>query len=442
MRSKSPVRQPFNFQSQMMMHNNSSANSLTGHTRTSSNTGLKPAHRKGHRYKHSSVSMNLFQEPKLRADINIPVTLPFPKLGEIRGSLSHEQSTQVAWGLWHVLLSALLYLINRHTGLPNFDTLSHLVFYDSVSIMAMIIVNVMGNFDCWNTSLIKYPFGLGRIQVLAGFALAIWLSFVGFDLSNHCVEAYMAEFVVGEGHAHDTPSGGHSHHHHHAHPDMSGYDVVNGNRFVFLFMLLLTIFTTIVSAKLIRSDSSHKSLANIVSMSDLKVTKWDRQQLWARLSQKMNNPAHLLTLVLADLLLLTYNPFYPCAINEKIMAFTIAILIIVLGIKLTHKLGLILILSFPASAKQFDRLLHEVENDIKNLDAFKSSTNLSEIFITKFNYKLYVIGLRLKMIGGSDQDECLLRNDIVRLIKRHLSDYEERAVDNDAFEITVDIDRL
>ena len=53
--------------------------------------------RKGHRYKHSSVSMNFFQEPEVKEPLNIIQSLPVPNFKDL--------SSNLIWPKTHVQLS-------------------------------------------------------------------------------------------------------------------------------------------------------------------------------------------------------------------------------------------------------------------------------------------------------------------------------------------------
>ncbi|KAK7717852.1 cation diffusion zinc membrane transporter Zrg17 [Botryosphaeria dothidea] len=79
--------------------------------------------RRGHKYKHSSVSHQIFLEPAPRAPLQVPASLPLPNWSEIRSSMTPEQKMR---GLWferfEVLTGLAMAVILIFTG---FDLVSH-----------------------------------------------------------------------------------------------------------------------------------------------------------------------------------------------------------------------------------------------------------------------------------------------------------------------------
>ncbi|KMK60914.1 cation efflux family protein family [Aspergillus fumigatus Z5] len=94
--------------------------------------------RRGHKYKHSSISHQIFLEPPPRAPLALPNSLPIPTLKECRST-----------------------------------------------------VDVLSNFEVWKRSSIRHPFGLERAEVLAGFAMCVLLLFMGMDLISHNLQHFL-----------------------------------------------------------------------------------------------------------------------------------------------------------------------------------------------------------------------------------------------------------
>lgn len=441
-----PVRAlPFNFQLQMMMHGNSLNQLLTGQL-------LRPAHRKGHRYKHLSVLMNFIAEPAPRAEINLPMTVPLPTFGEVWASLSPSQWFHSVWACWHVAMAAVVYLAAHHWHFPGLDTLAHLVFYDALAVLCVLVVLAMANFDCWTALLIRYPFGLGRIEVLVGFVLAVWLSFVGFDLVNHCIEEYVARFIMGKSEEHGlhgAEAAAHSHgvdHHH-----VPGATAVAAHPWIFQLVVWAAVATLMVTSYIVKSNT-HRAVHRMLH--PLATT--------AKLARVVASPAHAVMLALSLYLAVAFNPWFPHAwLPQDVVTFVVLVTMLAVGARQVYWLGMVLILLFPATQREFHRLYHTIEEGVERLDLFKQHAELRNLFITKFNHRLYVIGARVVMRGASDRDELALRQDVVLVVKRALLAYDTTldqpaagAADSEGWEdvpdplhdkqveVTIDVDRM
>ncbi|CAK7230511.1 cation diffusion zinc membrane transporter Zrg17 [Sporothrix bragantina] len=191
----SPASNPFNFQTQYIST-----------SPVKSNIGL----RRGHRYKHSSVSAQhqIFQEPPPRPPPVLPASLPVPTVREAWASMHRDQRARLYWCLCHAAVAVFVFLCASEGGDSlALTALSHLVFFDVGSAAVCVAVDVLGNFEVWRRSTIRHPFGLRRAEVLAGFAMSIFLVFGGFDLLSHdlkdCLEAATSSAVApGAAHAH------------------------------------------------------------------------------------------------------------------------------------------------------------------------------------------------------------------------------------------------
>ncbi|KAF3908396.1 hypothetical protein ABW21_db0200650 [Orbilia brochopaga] len=83
--STPPTRSPFNFK-QMPM---------APPTNTPALPVQQPNQRRGHRYKRSSISHQIFAEPKPRAPLAVPLSLPIPTFKEWRQSMTKEQKIRL-----------------------------------------------------------------------------------------------------------------------------------------------------------------------------------------------------------------------------------------------------------------------------------------------------------------------------------------------------------
>lgn len=198
-RSPSPVRShtplngaynPFNFEPQVV-----------------TSSPARPSQRKGHRYKHSSVSINFFQEPEARAPLAIPLSLAIPTFAECWQSITPRQYARLAYVVLRVI--AVWSLFAGSYAAHSTAALAHLVAYDVVVNTVTAGVDILGNFEVWAQSSLRLPFALQRVEVLVGFALSITLMFFGFDIFSHVIQDI----------AQTLASDGHEHAHHHGRPD-------------------------------------------------------------------------------------------------------------------------------------------------------------------------------------------------------------------------------
>lgn len=116
---------------------------------------------------------------------------------------------------------------------PALTALSHLLMFDFLGALCCVTTDVLGNFDVWSRSSIRHPFGLERLEVVAGFAMSVFLAFMGFDLITHGLKHALEDV------------GGHESHHPHEHTRISAGSLDS--------TVLLAIGVTLVSAYLLRN---------------------------------------------------------------------------------------------------------------------------------------------------------------------------------------------
>lgn len=120
--------------------------------------------------------------------------------------MHRDQRIRLYWCMCHAAVAVFVFLCAAEGGDSlALTALSHLVFFDVGSAAVCVAVDVLGNFEVWRRSTIRHPFGLRRAEVLAGFAMSIFLVFGGFDLLSHdlkdCLEAATAS-TTASAHAH------------------------------------------------------------------------------------------------------------------------------------------------------------------------------------------------------------------------------------------------
>lgn len=418
-RASSPSKQPFNFKPQDSMNGG----------------GAKPAHRKGHRYKHSSVSMNLFQEPLPIDKVNLqqnllPDLYPIPNLRESLASADLFQRGKLAFALFHFLVSGVVFWFGVKSQQPAFSTLSHLVFYDSLGSILVAFVDIMSNFEAWSKSSIAYPFGLGRLEVLTGFALSASLVMVGCDLVSHFVEELVVSYVqLADDHA------SHEHGSHLIH----GSNNPTVNWFFYELVLVIVILVTWLTSTVIFSEGAfYKMLLNTEAspqstsgILDKHEANADGNVPYAKrlLSIFVKNPIRLLTLLYS--LFLFVVPLIPPTLKEEFgfdineaSTLVVACTLCYAGWSLLKTLGGILLISFPYSDYDYNVLKATIIDKILGLPSFKNSYVLGNFFFTKVNYQLYVVGVTVSMRGGSADEESRLLFEINRVIVSALNAFE------------------
>ncbi|EJT76363.1 cation efflux family protein family [Gaeumannomyces tritici R3-111a-1] len=314
---------PFNFQTQIIS---------TSPVR--SNVGQ----RRGHRYKHSSISAQhqVFQEPPQRPPPVLPASLPVPTLREAWASMYREQRLRLYWCLCHAAVAVYVFL--SASGSLAMTALSHLVFFDVGSAAICVCVDVLGNFEVWRRSSVRHPFGLQRAEVLAGFAMSIFLIFGGFDLLSHNIKHMLEGVGEHENHLPVIPAGpadhaahaGHGHGHAHSHADRVNPGTVDTAS-------LAAIVATLVSAY---------GLKNHGRIGRAMLVQYP-SYLSSLLPAVLSNPFHFLTLFFSFLMLLL--PLLSVGTFvwlDRLICAAIAVSMFVLGARLAVAQGLMLLMSY------------------------------------------------------------------------------------------------
>ncbi|KAI1191963.1 cation efflux family-domain-containing protein [Nemania serpens] len=385
---RSSAPNPFNFQTQVIST-----------SPVKSNVGQ----RRGHKYKHSSVSAqhHIFQEPPPRPPLALPRDLPMPTLNETWKSMSRDQRHRLYWCICHGLVANWLFL-SAHGSL-TMTALSHLVFFDVGSALICVAVEVLGNFEVWKRSSIRYPFGLERAEVLAGFAMSIFLIFGGFDLVSHNVKHVL------EGHgSHDDSSsgsgshGGHAHEHDEPRVAMGSID----------FVSLAAIVATLISAFGLRN---HARISRAMRVSYL-----------ASLPSILSNPFHFLTLSVSTLLVML--PLFSIHLHimlDSVICGLIAIAMFGLGARLAVAQGLMLLMSYGGRAGSASGKHKEfgVADVLREIETEPSIEGVEEAQFWQVHYGLCMANLKLRVARGLD-DATLsrLRLRISNLIQNRLGE--------------------
>lgn len=285
--------------------------------------------RRGHKYKHSSVSHQIFLEPPPRAPLQLPASLPIPTFKEYRSSITREQRLRLAWCFCHLSVAGLVQW-TAHESLA-LTVLSRLIFYDALGAFLCVGVDVGSNFEVWKRSTIRHPFGFERSEVIAGLGMSVGLLFMGLDLISH-----------GLTHALED-KGGHTPHHassSHAHERVSPGSID--------LAALSGIVSTVVSAILLKN---HARIGKVMRLGAI-----------ANLPSVLSNPSHFLTLSCSTLLLLL--PLLSIQMYvwlDRTLSFSVAIAMVALGWIQGWTLGKMLMMSY--SGPGVSAVMYDIETD-------------------------------------------------------------------------------
>ncbi|KAK5993160.1 putative zinc transporter zrg17-like protein [Cladobotryum mycophilum] len=368
--SQAATPNPFNFQTQVIST-----------APVKSNIGQ----RRGHRYKHSSISTQhqIFQEPPPRPPPVLPASLPIPTIKEAWKSLHRDQRMRLYWSLCHVAVGMFIFF--KSEGSLAAMALSHLVFFDAGSAAVCVVVDVLGNFEVWRRSSIRHPFGLERAEVLAGFAMSIFLLFGGFDLVSHNLK----HFLESLGH--------HEAHHEHAHERVSAgsIDLVSA----------AAIASTLISAYGLRN---HARIAKIMRVSYL-----------AALPSVLSNPFHFLTLLFSALIALL--PLLSISLYtwlDRLICAVISLAMFALGMRVAIAQGLMLLMSYGGNRGNMG-----VSSVLREIESESGIGRVDEAQFWQVHYGLCMANIKVSVAKGCDEMALgKLRNRICTLIQNRLGE--------------------
>ncbi|POR33960.1 Putative zinc transporter zrg17 [Tolypocladium paradoxum] len=361
---------PFNFQTQVIST-----------SPVKSNIGQ----RRGHRYKHSSISTQhqIFQEPPQRPPPVLPASLPIPTLAEAWKSMHRDQRTRLYWSLCHLAVAVFVFF--RSEGSLAAMALSHLVFFDAGSAALCVAVEVLGNFEVWRRSSMRHPFGLERVEVLVGFALSVFLLFGGFDLVSHNLKHFLESL------------GDHEAHHEHAHDHISAGSID--------LVAAVAIVSTLVSAYGLRN---HARIAKVMRVSYL-----------AALPSVLSNPFHFLTLFFSALIaLLPLLSISLYAWLDRLICAVISVAMFGLGMRVAIAQGLMLLMSYGGSNGDSG-----VTSVLREIESESAISRVEEAQFWQVHYGLCMANLKVSVAKGCDEMSLgKLRNRISSLIQNRLGE--------------------
>ncbi|TVY49078.1 putative zinc transporter zrg17 [Lachnellula cervina] len=336
--------------------------------------------RRGHRYKHSSVSAQhqIFLEPPPRAPLALPASLPVPTLREAwqsTANMDKAQRLRIFWCACHALVAA--YVLYSASGSLAMTALSHLIFFDAISASICVAVDIFCNFEVWKRSSIRHPFGLERAEVLAGFAMSVFLLFMSFDLISHNLKHVLESL------------GSHQPHHPHSHHRVSPGSIDSA--------AVLSIVATLISAVLLEN---HKRIGKAMRFVYLD-----------NLPGILSNPAHLLTLSCSTLMLIL--PLLSISIYiwlDRLLCTLIAIAMFLLGTRLAMAQGLMLLMSYSGAG--VSEVMQQVVRE-------PMVVGVEEARFWQVHFGLCMANLKLRVTGDETQ-VGKLRERIVVLVRNRL----------------------
>ncbi|KAI5287402.1 Endoplasmic reticulum zinc transporter [Ascosphaera aggregata] len=336
--------------------------------------------RRGHKYKHSSISHQILQEPPKRAPLALPNSLPIPTLNECRISMYFDQKVRFCWSICHMSVAG--YTLFSSQGSMAMSGLSHLILFDSLGAMVCVVVDVLSNFEVWKRSSIRHPFGLERAEVLAGFAMSVLLFFMGGDLVSHTVQHSLEN------------QGGHESHQVHEHERVSPGEVD--------IVALLAIVSTLISAFGLKNHA--------------RIGKAMRLAYIQSLPSLLSNPAHFLTLSCSTLLLLL--PLLSLKLYtwiDRLLSLSIAFSMCGLGMHLVKNLGSMLLMSYsgPNSGSGVSDVMKDIRSDPHVVD-------VEEAKFWQVHYGLCMANIRLQ-VSGSEEGLVRLRERVASTIRNRLA---------------------
>lgn len=334
------------------------------------------------------MSHTYIPESVPRPALSLPASLPIPTLAELRASMTTDQKIRLTWSLLHMLVAAHV-AWNAHSS-AALEALSHLIFYDSLGALLCVLVEVLSNFEVWSRSSIRHPFGLERMEVIAGFALSVLLIFFGFDLISHNAKHALEGL------------GTHEPHHTHSHHDRISAGSLD-------LTVLLAITSTLISAVGLKNHARIGKAMRFAAMDKLALP------LPAPFQHVLSNPSHFLTLSCSTtLLLLPLLDLHTYQTIDKLLSLSVASAMLFLGFHLGRNVGGMLLMSYPGPG--VPSVIKDIETDplVRKVDTAK---------FWQAHYGVGMANLRVSVGSGVGSDEgalSRLRERIAGLIRNRL----------------------
>lgn len=297
--------------------------------------------------------------------------------------MRQDQRMRLYWSMCHLAISTFIFF--RSEGSLAATALSHLVFFDAGSAAVCVVVEVLGNFEVWKRSSVRHPFGLERAEVLAGFAMSIFLLFGGFDLVSHNLKHFLETL------------GHHEPHHEHSHDRLSAGSID--------LVAAAAIISTLASAYGLKN---HTRIAKVMRVSYL-----------ASLPSILSNPFHFLTLFFSSIIALL--PLFSIALYtwlDRLICATISLTMFTLGMRVAVSQGLMLLMSYGGQSGNSG-----VSTVMREIEAEPNVTRVDDAQFWQVHYGLCMANLKITVVRGCDEvSVSRLRTRIASVVQNALGE--------------------
>lgn len=294
-----------------------------------------------------------------------------------------DQRRRLYWSLCH--LAVAMFVFFKSEGSLAAMALSHLVFFDAGSAAVCVLVDVLGNFEVWRRSSIRHPFGLERAEVLAGFAMSVFLMFGGFDLVSHNLKHFLEGL------------GNHEAHHSHSHDGLPAVSID--------IVAAAAIISTLLSAYGLQN---HARIAKVMRVSYL-----------AHLPSILSNPFHFFTLFFSAIIALL--PLLSITLYtwlDRLICGVIAVAMFALGFRVAIAQGLMLLMSYGGHGGN-----DSVSSVIREIEGDSIVTRVDDAQFWQVHYGLCMANLRISVSRSFDEVSLgKLRSRISSLIQNRLGE--------------------
>lgn len=316
--------------------------------------------------------------------------------------MHRDQRVRFYWCICHAVVAG--YVFFSAGGSLAMTALSHLVFFDVGSAAICMGVDVLGNFEVWRRSSIRHPFGLQRAEVLAGFAMSVFLVFGGFDLLSHNFKHVLES------------TGSHAPHHPHEHGHAHGSSDRAVSAGEVDIASLAAALSTMVSAYGLKN---HARIGRVMRPS----------YLTTFLPEILANPFHSLTLFFSFLmLLLPLLSITSFVWLDRLICVAIAVSMFVLGTRLAVAQGLMLLMSYSGrsgaeAASDLSSRSGDTDGVVREIESEPSVSRVDEAQFWQVHYGLCMATVKLCVIRGCD-DTALsqLRQRVGRIVQNRLGE--------------------
>ncbi|KAF9976557.1 Endoplasmic reticulum zinc transporter [Actinomortierella ambigua] len=249
--------------------------------------------------------------------------------------------TLFTWMVIHAVVATFTWLSGLSHGSLAISGLGYMLMFDTFGILNIFVSSVVHTDGRFTKSTVRYPFGVQRIEVLAGLSNAIFLLFIGMNMLKESLEHLMLE---GD---------------HHGSGDHHGAIVR-----VPLFWTILGLGATLVGAI---GHQNHKQFCLLLQAGNSGSNSWSSAAAYnQRTLSMMHNQFSLATLAcIAGVVLVWLFPMVDSL--DNLVAIGQSVVMFALGLPLTKVLGMILLQTTPPMA------LESVEDAVRQLAATDGS---------------------------------------------------------------------